>query len=302
VPVNGSGTGVTGDYFNTQTLPAAGTTPTLTRTDTRIDFNWSGAPATSLPADRFSVRWRGKIQPRFSGSYTFYTTSDDGVRLWVNGQRLVDNWTNHGSTENSGTITLTAGTQYDLLMEYYEATGGAVARLSWAGANGCEPKAVVPQSQLFPAATTSGDSSRYNFESGTQGFLSSGGLITGVATSAAQAFAGSRSLAISIAGSGTQYVYVNTPATGAGATVTFRVFIPAGIALSSIQPFVLQGAAGGWAWTGAFTPASQLRTGAWNTVTLTVPANAALPLSRLGVELSATTSVSGTVYIDAINW
>ena len=67
------------------------------------------------------------VQPRFSETYTFHTVSDDGVRLWVNGQTIIDNWTDHAPTENIGFIPLQAGQLYDIKMEMYESGGGAVA-------------------------------------------------------------------------------------------------------------------------------------------------------------------------------
>ena len=75
------------------------------------------------------------MQPRFSESYTFYTSSDDGVRLWVNNRLLIDNWTDHGSTDNSAKVSLVVGQVYGLRMEWYDNTGGAVAQLSWESAS-----------------------------------------------------------------------------------------------------------------------------------------------------------------------
>jgi len=145
--VNGTGSGLRGEYFASKNL----TRSTLTRVDPNVDFSWgSAAPNSALPADRFSARWTGQVSPRFSGSTTFYTVSDDGIRLWVNGQLLIDNWTDHGTTENSASITLTAGQKYDLKLEYYEATGGAVSRLLWSSA--CEAKQAIPKAQLYPAS------------------------------------------------------------------------------------------------------------------------------------------------------
>ena len=51
-----------------------------------------GSPADQIAADDFSVRWTGQVQPRMGGIYTFYLATDDGGRLWVNGQLLVDAW------------------------------------------------------------------------------------------------------------------------------------------------------------------------------------------------------------------
>jgi hypothetical protein len=139
------GTGLKGDYFDNIDF----TSPRLTRTDPSINFNWgSGSPDASLASDTFSVRWTGFLQPEFGQTYTFYTQSDDGIRLWVNGQQIINNWTDHGPTENSGTITLTAGQRYAVALEYYERGGGAVASLSWSSAS--QPKQIIPVSRLFP--------------------------------------------------------------------------------------------------------------------------------------------------------
>jgi hypothetical protein len=101
-----------------------------------------------LGADTFSARWTGQVDAPVSGTYTFYTASDDGVRLWVNGVPLVDNWTLHSLTENSGTIVLTAGQRYAIRMEFFERAGAATARLLWSSAS--IPKAVVPSTRLYP--------------------------------------------------------------------------------------------------------------------------------------------------------
>src|SRR6185436_11745122 len=141
----GTGTGLSATYYNNQDL--SGTT--VTRVDPVVDFDWGlGSPAPAIGADTFSARWLGEIQPQFSGTYTFYVQANDGVRLWVNGQQLVDNWTDHAVTENSGTIALTAGQKYTIRMEYYEGTGTATARLLWSGPS--TAKAVIPAARLFP--------------------------------------------------------------------------------------------------------------------------------------------------------
>jgi hypothetical protein len=97
--------------------------------------------------DEFSVRWAGRIEPKQSGEYALHTISNDGVRLWVDGKLIVDNWADHSDHEDSGTITLNAGKQYDLKLEYYQAAGGATMKLLWSSTN--QPKQVVPASQLF---------------------------------------------------------------------------------------------------------------------------------------------------------
>jgi len=98
--------------------------------------------------EEYSVRWTGRIEPKFSEAYTFYTFSNDGVRLWVDGKLIVDNWTDHSGREDTGTIALEAGMKHDLKVEYYQAAGGAAMKLSWSSPS--QPKEVVPSSRLFP--------------------------------------------------------------------------------------------------------------------------------------------------------
>jgi hypothetical protein len=130
----------------------------LTRVDPTVDFQWgAGSPDPSIGADTFSVRWDGFVEPSGSETYRFYVTSDDGVRLWVDGKLLVDNWTDHAATENSGTITLTAGVRYDIRMEFYENGGDATATLSWSSPS--VSKRIVPSTRLFPATVGGGATS-----------------------------------------------------------------------------------------------------------------------------------------------
>ncbi len=141
-----SGTGLTGEYFDNADL----TNLKVTRIDATVSFNWgAGSPDPSIGVDTFSVRWSGTVTPLFSETYTFYVKSDDGARLWVNGQQLVNRWIDQGATEVSGTIALTAGTAYAIKMEYYDDGGSALAQLSWSSAH--QAKQIIPQAQLVPA-------------------------------------------------------------------------------------------------------------------------------------------------------
>lgn len=295
--VNGTGTGLNGDYFTGTALA----NKVLTRTDASVDFNWgTAAPAAGVPADNFSARWTGQVSPRYSGSTTFYTVSDEGVRLWVNGQLLIDNWIAHGPTENSGSIVLNAGQKYDLKLEYYEVSAGATARLLWSST--CEPKAVVAASQLYPAIVPPADSAQYHFESSSQSWLGTGSAIASVARSTDRAFAGVGSLKVafgSTAGDG--YAKVLNPAVPAGRLVTFRIWVPSGSTLSAVQPYVLQGAAGGWAWTGNWRAASSLQAGSWNALSVQVPSSAAA-LAELGVIFTLSGASGSAAYIDSVTY
>ena len=138
------GGGVRGDYYTSMSFGNLA----LTRTDPQINFNWGdpGGPDPAVGDDNFSARWTGEVEAAFTETYTFYTNSDDGVRLWIDGQQIVNNWTDHGTVENRGTIDLTAGSTYSLVMEYYENGGGAVAELRWSSPS--TTKELIPQAAL----------------------------------------------------------------------------------------------------------------------------------------------------------
>jgi hypothetical protein len=148
-----------------------------------------------------------------------------------------------------------------------------------------------------------GDSSKYGFEGSSQGWTSSGGMITAVTSSADRAFAGAASLRVAFNGpAGTQSARVSSPATPAAATVTFHVWFPAGSPITSLQPYVLQGSAGAWTWTGTWKAASSLTAGQWNTITVAVPSSAVLPLSELGVQFTTSAPWTGAASVDAVTW
>ncbi|MBE9067057.1 hypothetical protein IQ260_10360 [Leptolyngbya cf. ectocarpi LEGE 11479] len=154
-PIDGAGTGLTAEYFNNIDFTDLG----LTRTDAAVDFKWrqGDSPDSAIEEDTFSVRWSGQIESLYSETYTFTTRSDDGVRLWVNGELLIDNWTRHSATENTGEITLEAGQKYDIQMEFFEGWGDAVAQLYWSSAS--QEREIIPASQLYSTAnsTVQGD-------------------------------------------------------------------------------------------------------------------------------------------------
>jgi len=141
----GPGGGVRADYYKGMDLR----NHALRRIDPQINFNWgNGEPDPSVGADNFSARWTGEVEVAFTEKYTFYTNTDDGARLWVNGKRLINDWADHGATENTGMIDLVAGQVYSIVMEYYDNGGGAVAELRWSSPR--TPKQLIPQAALSP--------------------------------------------------------------------------------------------------------------------------------------------------------
>lgn len=143
-PAPAGGTGLLADYFPNVTLSG---TPVLTRRESP-DFNFgNGSPGAGVPVDGFSARWVGTVTAVRSGTTRFRTRSDDGVRLWVGGRLLVDDWTIHGSTDREGSIELVAGRRYPVLLEYYEGGGDGELRLNWLRP-GDSGFSAIPVSQL----------------------------------------------------------------------------------------------------------------------------------------------------------
>ena len=143
------GAGLTGQYFNNLTLSGS---PAFTRTDVRVDANWNGAsPAGSsspgfatVAGTNWSAKWTGSIIPTYSEAYTFTTISDDGVRLVVDGKTLINDWTDHAASTDTGTINLVAGHAYSIELDYYQAGGGSELHLLWSSAS-------TPQEVIEPA-------------------------------------------------------------------------------------------------------------------------------------------------------
>jgi glucose/arabinose dehydrogenase len=120
--------GYAAEYFANRDLAG---TPVLTRNDAAIDFNWgAGAPADGVPADNFSARWTKTLSLDEAGGYKFTVTSDDGVRLFVDGQKVLDKWTFQSQTTHSVNVGLTQGA-HEIVLEYFDASGDAVARFRY---------------------------------------------------------------------------------------------------------------------------------------------------------------------------
>jgi hypothetical protein len=114
-----------------------------------VYFDWgSGSPDPAIQPDTFSVRWFGLVQPRYSETYTFYTYTNDGVRLWVDGNLIIDKWFDQNTTPGwSGTAQLLAGEKYDIQMDYYDNVGTASAYLAWSSAS--QAMQTIPQGRLY---------------------------------------------------------------------------------------------------------------------------------------------------------
>lgn len=155
------GTGLTGAYYNfTGGVPPSAGQSFLpgnwkgTRVDQRVNFAWGSGAAPMGVSNQFMVRWTGFYKAISANNY-FCTLSDDGVRLWINGTQYVNNWTEHGPTWNcSGLVTLTVGTKYSVVMEFYENGGGAEAHLTRSSVSAADAQnqttRAIPQVDLYP--------------------------------------------------------------------------------------------------------------------------------------------------------
>ena len=141
---DGPRSGLKAEYFDYVDL----TGRLAERIDQTVDFDWGDAEPVPGVGDTFSVRWSGIVTPAYTERYTFVTRADDGVRLWIDGQLVIDDWQMHSAAERSGQIELAAGKAYDLKLEYFDGLRIAKIRLEWKSAS--QARQVVPASALAP--------------------------------------------------------------------------------------------------------------------------------------------------------
>ncbi len=147
--------GLVGQYWRSQS-GGQFTERLLSRIDENIAFQWNGnSPDPLVPVDNFAVRWTGTLIAPATGTYTFWTTTDDGVRLWIGGGTLINKWQPQSPTTWSATVNLVAGQRYIFRMDYYEGGGGAEAKLEWQVPG--STRQVVPTSAFDPVADGDGD-------------------------------------------------------------------------------------------------------------------------------------------------
>ena len=164
--------GLVGKYFNNTSLSGD---PAMTRVDQQVAFNWQyGSPASNvINPDNFSVRWEGYFVAPQTGSYQFGSDVDDGCRIWVNEQLLVDNWTLCGAQYGSTALSLSAGQVVRVKMEHNEAGGLANATLKVKGvvsASGMTVPSTWLHTGVRDANQQNGLTGRYYKDNGTHDF------------------------------------------------------------------------------------------------------------------------------------
>lgn len=115
------------EFYNNMSLSGS---PAFTACDSTVNYDWATAgPGNGIGSDNFSVRWTGRF-PSSSGIHTFTATADDGIRVWIDGNLIIDAWVDQGPTTYQATLDLSEG-EHLVQVEYYENGGGALAQFNW---------------------------------------------------------------------------------------------------------------------------------------------------------------------------
>lgn len=155
--------GLEGRYYNNNGTGAspppppgspAGTTftgnPVLVRIDATINFGFANPPGPGVQTDDFMVAWTGFLQITGAGIYLFNARSDDGVRLWIDGNLVVNDWVDQPPSDNfSGPVNLAAG-YHTIRLEFYENGGGEECRLFYNGPDSGGSFVIIPSTALSP--------------------------------------------------------------------------------------------------------------------------------------------------------
>jgi len=159
---NGTPGGLSAIYYQGQNFEKE----VARRVDAAIDFNWDkvkregvGAnsrtdPIPGLAMDSFSARWEGFVQTHQAGKYTFRLSADDGMRLWLDGKLVIEDWKSRKVATHTVTLDLPADTRVPIKVEYFQDTHAAIIDLRWQPPAGAQPqqftrKAYLPAGQWF---------------------------------------------------------------------------------------------------------------------------------------------------------
>ena len=158
-------TGLTASYFDNKTLSG---TPVKTQVDPNVNFSWgSNAPnVAGIPADNFSVRWTGVIKVQTTGDYMFYLRSDDGSRLWIDNNPIINQWNDQAATTRQATLHLVKDVIYNVKLEYYESALDAEVRMGYTLIDFSNSPAVLAAKNADAAVVCVG----FNSNSESEGF------------------------------------------------------------------------------------------------------------------------------------
>src|SRR5437667_6839927 len=121
--------GLNAEYFANINFSAA---PVLKRVDASVDFEWNNvSPGPGVPAGNYSVRWSGELVAPVDGDYRLGASTDGGYRLYLDGKKIIDDSTPHGTRTMTTLVHLQAGHAYPIRIEYFHTWWEATARLLW---------------------------------------------------------------------------------------------------------------------------------------------------------------------------
>jgi beta-glucosidase len=121
--------GLLAEYFNNVNLSGK---PVITRIEKSLDYSWDNtSPSPKIGINNFSIRFSGFIKPDKNAECTLYTLSDDGIRVYIDDKLVIDNWNNHGPMYDIYNLSLQAGKERKIVVEYFQSGGGASFQLGW---------------------------------------------------------------------------------------------------------------------------------------------------------------------------
>lgn len=148
----GKGTGLLGIYYPETNLTGSA----YVRLDESVNFFWNpkDQPARDIDGDYFSATWVGEVEAPVAGDYSFFISTDDGGRLFLKNQYMIERWQRQEIGDTSMTLTLKAGERVPVRVDAFNASGPARAKLSWSGPG--LKKTLIPKERLFPSANFPG--------------------------------------------------------------------------------------------------------------------------------------------------
>ena len=120
--------GLKGEYFNNRELEG---TPALTRIDSQLEFDWPWAPGDGVNVDDFSIRWTGFLKSDQALDGWLGLSSDDGIRMYIDDQLVIDNWTKGATSMVTVPKNIEKGKKYKVRIEMWEGGWGARAHFRW---------------------------------------------------------------------------------------------------------------------------------------------------------------------------
>jgi len=225
-----------GEYFANMTLSGSAA---LIRMDPQINFNWGDGEVFPGTKDNCSVRWTGEIEPAFTEPYTFYVNTDDGARLWLDDDLIIDAWWDQAPTEHaSGPMQLVAGQRYHIRLEWYENTGSAACELRWSSPS--TPKQVIQSGPQQLSGSSGGGSPSItldppNAPAGTTVTIKGSGFAAN--TAGTVTFAGT-SYSVTTSETGTFSIAITVPSKPAG-SYPVEAAIPAGGPVQAVASFTV---------------------------------------------------------------